>query len=44
MRLSIVILNWNGSSMMKKYLPTVIKHSEKDATDIVADNASSDDS
>lgn len=44
MRLSIVILNWNGSSMMKKYLPTVIKHSEKDAKVIVADNASSDDS
>lgn len=30
--------------MMKKYLPTVIKHSEKDAKVIVADNASSDDS
>ena len=44
MKLSIVILNWNGSDMMKKYLPTVIKHSEKDAKVIVADNASSDDS
>lgn len=30
--------------MMKKYLPTVIKHSERDAKVIVADNASSDDS
>ena len=39
MKLSIVILNWNGSDMMKKYLPTVIKHSEKDAKVIVADNA-----
>lgn len=44
MKLSIVILNWNGSDMMKKYLPTVIKHSQKDAKVIVADNASSDDS
>ncbi len=41
--LAIVILNWNGSAMMKKYLPSVVKNSSE-AQVIVADNASTDDS
>jgi len=41
--LAIVILNWNGSAMMKKYLPSVVKYSSE-AQVIVADNASTDDS
>lgn len=41
--LAIVILNWNGSAMMKRYLPSVIKYSDN-AEVIVADNASTDDS
>lgn len=41
--LSIVILNWNGSAMLKKYLPSVVEYS-KEAEVIVADNASTDDS
>lgn len=41
-KLAIVILNWNGSDMMRKYLPTVIANSSEDI--IVADNASTDDS
>lgn len=41
--ISIVILNWHGSKMMKKYLPSVIEHSEG-AEIVVADNASTDDS
>lgn len=41
-KLAIVILNWNGSDMMRKYLPTVIDNSSEDI--IVADNASTDDS
>jgi len=41
-RLAIVILNWNGSSMMRQYLPSVIANSAGDV--IVADNASTDDS
>ena len=41
--LAIVILNWNGSEMMKKYLPSVLKYSPG-AEVIVADNASTDDS
>lgn len=41
--LAIVILNWNGAGMMRKYLPSVLKYSEG-AEVIVADNASTDDS
>lgn len=41
--LAIVILNWNGRKMMRKYLPSVLEHS-KGAEVIVADNASTDDS
>ncbi len=42
---AIVILNWNGSDMMRKYLPSVIRCSQSDGVDvIVADNASTDDS
>lgn len=41
-KLAIVILNWNGSDMMRRYLPSVIACSEGDV--IVADNASTDDS
>lgn len=42
-KVAIVILNWNGAHMMRKYLPCVIKNSPE-ATVIVADNASTDDS
>ena len=41
--IAIVILNWNGSAMMQKYLPSVVKYSG-DAEVVVADNASTDDS
>ena len=43
MKLAIVILNWNGAALLRKYLPSVIQHS-KDAEIYVIDNASSDDS
>ncbi|GMN08981.1 glycosyltransferase family 2 protein [Croceitalea sp. MTPC9] len=43
MKLAIVILNWNGAELLKKYLPSVIEHSH--GADIyVIDNASTDDS
>lgn len=41
MKLSIVILNWNGEEMLRRFLPTVIEHSPK-AEVVVADNGSSD--
>ena len=41
--IAIVILNWNGRSMLERFLPSVVAHSEG-ARVIVADNGSSDDS
>ena len=42
-RLAIVILNWNGADMMRRFLPGVVSHSPE-AEVIVADNGSTDDS
>ncbi len=42
-KVAIVILNWNGRSLLEKFLPLVIAHSSG-AEIIVADNASTDDS
>lgn len=39
--LAIVILNWNGRDMMRKYLPSVVEYSDG-AEIVVADNASTD--
>ena len=44
MRIAIVILNWNGSKMLREYLPSVLQYSREEATVYVADNASTDDS
>jgi len=43
-KLAIVILNWNGVSMLRQYLPGVLRYSRDEATVYVADNASTDDS
>ena len=43
MKISIVILNWNGKSWLQKFLPNVIQNS-KEAEIFVIDNASTDDS
>jgi len=43
MSLSIVILNWNGVEMLRRFLSSVIEHSPE-AEVIVADNGSTDDS
>ena len=40
---TIVILNWNGAQMMRRYLPSVVENSGS-AEIVVADNASTDDS
>lgn len=42
MKLAIVILNWNGLSMMSRFLPTVLEYSRDEAEIYVADNASTD--
>ena len=44
MKVAIVILNWNGRSMMEQYLPSVLNFSRDEAEVIIADNASTDDS
>lgn len=41
MKLSIVILNWNGVGMMQRFLPGIVKYSPG-AEVVVADNASTD--
>ena len=43
MTLAVVILNWNGRSLLETYLPSVVKYSSE-ANVYVADNASADDS
>lgn len=43
MKIGIVILNWNGLALLKRYLPSVVKYSS-DHTVYLADNASTDDS
>ncbi|WP_299602283.1 glycosyltransferase family 2 protein [uncultured Aquimarina sp.] len=43
MKIAIVILNWNGRSLLEQFLPSVLKYS-KEAKVYVADNASTDDS
>ncbi len=40
---AIVILNWNGKKILEQFLPSVIKYSKNDDTEvIVADNGSTD--
>ncbi|MEZ4873937.1 MAG: glycosyltransferase family 2 protein [Flavobacteriaceae bacterium] len=43
MQVAVVILNWNGKTLLEQFLPSVVAHS-KEATLYVADNASKDDS
>lgn len=42
-KVAVVILNWNGAKFLRKFLPSLLKHSSK-AEIVVADNASADDS
>jgi GT2 family glycosyltransferase len=45
MKVSIVILNWNGRNYLKRFLPSVVRHSDYPwAEVVVADNGSEDDS
>lgn len=45
LKVAVVILNWNGAELLRKFLPNVIEHSRlKEVEVIVADNASSDNS
>ena len=41
-KVAIVILNWNGEQMLRRFLPSVLQYSEAVADIVVADNASTD--
>ncbi|MDE5923851.1 MAG: glycosyltransferase family 2 protein [Muribaculaceae bacterium] len=42
-KLAVIILNWNGIDLLRKFLPTVAAHSISDEVDLwVADNGSTD--
>ena len=44
-RVAVVILNWNGAGMLRRFLPSVVANTPHELADIiVADNASTDDS
>ena len=43
-RTAVVILNWNGEQMLRRFLPSVLRHSAGAADVIVADNGSTDES
>ena len=44
-QVAVIILNWNGAALLRRYLPSVVDHTPADVADvIVADNGSSDDS
>ena len=43
MSCSVIILNWNGEAMLRRFLPSVIAHTQSDGVEIVvADNGSTD--
>lgn len=45
MKTAVVILNWNGSHMLRRFLPSVLGNTPSNLADvIVADNGSTDDS
>ena len=44
MNLGVVILNWNGENLIKKFLPSVIKHTPVIHNIYLIDNGSTDDS
>ncbi|MFL2622545.1 MAG: hypothetical protein ACJ0ON_01005 [Candidatus Marisimplicoccus sp.] len=43
MKIGIVIINWNGLNLLKKYLKVIIENSD-DSSFYIIDNNSSDDS
>lgn len=44
-QVAVIILNWNGAELLRRYLPSVIENTNSDIADvIVADNGSTDNS
>ena len=45
LKTAVVILNWNGKKYLEKFLPTLVKNTQQEETEIIiADNNSTDDS
>lgn len=44
MKTAVVILNWNGKKLLEQFLPSVWKHTHREAEIVIADNGSNDDS
>ncbi len=44
MQTAVVILNWNGATLLREFLPSVLQNVPQDAIVVVADNGSTDDS
>ena len=45
MKVSVILLNWNGRKLLEKFLPSVVAHTPSDVAEVVvADNGSTDDS
>ena len=42
MMIAVVILNWNGVEMLRRFLPSILAHSVPEGEVIVADNGSTD--
>ena len=43
-KVAVVILNWNGAAMMRRFLPSVVEGTGTDGAVIVAANGSTADS
>lgn len=44
-KVAVIILNWNGAALLRRYLPSVLANTDADIADvIVADNGSTDES
>lgn len=43
-KVAVVVLNWNGKSLLEKFLPSIVKYTPNYAQVFVVDNASSDSS
>ena len=42
-KIAVIILNWNGADLLRKFLPSVCAHTNADIADvIVVDNGSDD--
>ena len=44
MKLGIVILNWNGTELLKKFIPPLLNHTPKEHNIYIIDNGSNDNS